>query len=1556
MKKRMLSALLALCMMLTMVPTVAFAVEDGSDQTIPPVENVLINEDGAGKIDETSKVDETGETDANAPTEQVTPIDVSLVVGDKNELLEGQGEGEEGHIWTLSEGGDKYVTLKTYTGKNAHYVQVTGISGGSATLTHTWGTGGENKEVYNITVKGFTVADALEQIFAKLADTVALPDGMNSLDATFTLNAYKYGSTMPKRWEIDSNFSPISLEATLDPGGNPVQLTPVNQEDTSIDLNQENRWFTCYVISFDDPDGEGNLESNDIICFRVWESKITFYYMTDFETYPITEVPENELAAATTITVSGEVAPPLTDPAAYIKETEVKYDTLQDALDAAEEGQTVVLCKNLTDVAVTVATANLTLDLDGHTLSGQKHPALGEPGSGSDPQPGTTTPAAITIGSNATGAGEADQPQIESFTLKNGIVSVGTGLRLYNDLKNLTVQDVVFKDNFASNATQTVAGSAVHWEDGSPRDTVPGSSATFERCDFLDNGSYYGNSGAAQGGAVMIANVEKVSFTDCAFTGNESRGLTQDGKPNGVGGAVYLGYCGSAYFNDCTFKENTMDGSSGGGAIHTMYCGNTRFTGCTFTDNHSEGGAGGAVALTYSTEEAQNIFEACTFTGNTAANSGGAIWISEADVTLGEDCIVTENSASAGGAMMLQGDVDAVVNCDLSDNSATQYNGGAILVYGQVCLTVNGNLTDNKAASSGGAIYAKWTQDSATGAVSTPKISINGNVTENSCAGDGGAVYSNIANIIVNGTVIGNTANGNGGGVYSFNGAPEYYLSTVDLTNASVYNNTAKTAGADIYHTGGTLKISKVGSNWILDDCNHLISGWYSDDEGTRWSDNAPTDAFTGFIEGVATITQPVSLIAAHGAGAESARTVTITPADIVIYTGGTGYGGVTVNEDGIIVSDPTESGLPEPGYHLELSPDVESWLQEQTQDQGAEDLSQYLTFTYQGTDGQDGTTSREWNLHNAGIYDADAETGATTRYVYTLDPATVGGESIPVRILYFEDINANGKYDVGETIRENDDFLMDENIVYNTYAMTINPGELDQGQIKAKLNVNGQVIECNVAIGTGDLMVKSVDEPEYTNIAAEQNDVSGDNIVAVPNETVNYYVNDSEVKVENTDNRVQLLVDDVSNSEEFNNALGEAATKKVTGLDNVKFATQYLDLVDTANGNAVVTLGDEQKLTLYWPVPSNAADDSAFHIVHYTDMDRTNVTDADALDTAAFKTQEGERVPIGGKDYIKFETGSFSPFVLVYEGKSGSTGGTTRYTLTYESNGGTEYDSERYTRNTVVELDKAPTREGYTFTGWYADEDLEERITEIKMTSDKTVYAGWEITGIPEWLNGDDHFAYVIGYEDGTVRPASNISRAEVATIFFRLLDPEIRDENLTDENMFADVSKGVWYNQAISTMTALGIVNGRTDMTFEPDAPITRAEFAAICARFDTNKRDGDSNFTDIFGHWAEAEIERAATLGWINGYEDGTFRPDAEITRAEAMTLINRVLQRLPETADDLLDDMTTWPDCQPNAWYYLAVQEATNSHDFERKDDGVHESWTELTENTDWEQYQ
>ena len=224
-----------------------------------------------------------------------------------------------------------------------------------------------------------------------------------------------------------------------------------------------------------------------------------------------------------------------------------------------------------------------------------------------------------------------------------------------------------------------------------------------------------------------------------------------------------------------------------------------------------------------------------------------------------------------------------------------------------------------------------------------------------------------------------------------------------------------------------------------------------------------------------------------------------------------------------------------------------------------------------------------------------------------------------------------------------------------------------------------------------------------------------------------------------------------------------------------------------------------------------------------------------------------------------------------------------------------------------------------------------------------------------PDLLNDDDHFAYVIGYKDGYVRPYGLISRAETTTIFFRLLKNTVRDGNLLTSNTYTDVPDNYWANTAISTMTGLGIVQGRSSTTFDPQAPITRAQFAAICARFDTGTSSGTQTFSDISGHWAEKYIQRAAELGWIKGFEDGTFRPDTYITRAQAMTMINRVLNRIPEETSDLLSNMNVWPDCTTNDWFYLAVQEATNSHDFKHKA-GNYETWTGMNADPNWTRYE
>ena len=220
--------------------------------------------------------------------------------------------------------------------------------------------------------------------------------------------------------------------------------------------------------------------------------------------------------------------------------------------------------------------------------------------------------------------------------------------------------------------------------------------------------------------------------------------------------------------------------------------------------------------------------------------------------------------------------------------------------------------------------------------------------------------------------------------------------------------------------------------------------------------------------------------------------------------------------------------------------------------------------------------------------------------------------------------------------------------------------------------------------------------------------------------------------------------------------------------------------------------------------------------------------------------------------------------------------------------------------------------------------------------------------------LNTEDHYAYIVGYEDGSVQPEGDITRAEVATIFFRLLTDESRNEFWSQTNDYTDVPADAWYNNAVSTLSNAGIIDGYEDGTFKPDGNITRAEFATIAVRFFEATYDGGDLFSDIAGHWAQDYINEAANAGIVDGYPDGTFRPQQYITRAEAMTMVNRTIDRHPD-ADHLLDDMIVWPDNPETAWYYEQVQEATNSHEYTMNTDdeqNPYEIWTELLPNRDW----
>ena len=750
--------------------------------------------------------------------------------------------------------------------------------------------------------------------------------------------------------------------------------------------------------------------------------------------------------------------------------------------------------------------------------------------------------------------------------------------------------------------------------------------------------------------------------------------------------------------------------------------------------------------------------------------------------------------------------------------------------------------------------------------------------------------------------------------------------------------------------------------------------------------------------------------------------TVTITPANITIYTGGDGYSGVT-DGDGNVIPGTETSGLPEPGYFITLPASVRSWLESKDVGSTGQDLSGKLKFTYNvpGSDGEQVT--REWILTYVGVHDNDSN-------VYSMAPTT---NTPAVRLAFKDPVT-------GEAIKSDKILEMSENSVCGTYNMTIDPGELDQSEVKAVLTVDDDSITCQTKVDTGTLTIRSVvnQENNTNSIVTDGNTVDADTITAVADENVTYYVNDSEVKVENENDRVQLLVDGVSNSPDFNKAMGEDAVAKVNAalgelgegntLSNAAYDLAYMDLVDTQNGNTVVTMGEDQSLTIYWPVPEDAAEDSAFHVVHYTGMDRENTVDADKLSAqdADVKTGEGivDKVTIGDGDqeYVKFTTSSFSPFALVYEkapdpvasldvtktltavngktpGSSVSVGDTLTYTITVTNNGNVDLTNVTVTDTmsngrtvTWVNLPDGVTNENgtLTITSLAAGTSVELTATYKVLRADASsnLVNTAKVTGTnpgdpgnpvtdevqtpetpvnpyhppirppvdpdkPE-LNTEDHYAYIVGYEDGSVQPEGDITRAEVATIFFRLLTDESRNEYWSQTNPYSDVSADDWFNNAVSTLTNAGVLDGYEDGTFKPNGNITRAEFATITARFFEATYDGENLFPDIEGHWAQDYINEAANAGIVNGYEDGTFRPQQYITRAEAVTMVNRTIERHPD-ADHLLDDMIVWPDNPETAWYYEQIQEATNSHEYTMNTDdeqNPYEIWTNLLPNRDW----
>ena len=619
------------------------------------------------------------------------------------------------------------------------------------------------------------------------------------------------------------------------------------------------------------------------------------------------------------------------------------------------------------------------------------------------------------------------------------------------------------------------------------------------------------------------------------------------------------------------------------------------------------------------------------------------------------------------------------------------------------------------------------------------------------------------------------------------------------------------------------------------------------------------------------------------------AGSITITPANNTIYTGGKGYESVIGNEGATGVPS---TGLPETGYYIELPTALDAALKEalEVDERTTLDLSDYLTFLYDDGNG----TTRTWKLERYDDKEGNTSQTSEGRYIYRILPDGTSG--IAVRLQFTD----------GGEITTDDIFALSESNLYQTYSMTIYAGDLNQDLVQAVLDWpdDKDAPHHDVTVGSGELTVRGITDADgeatTTEIVETAPESEVNNVTAVIDTDTKLYINESSLEVADTDS-VELLVDSVVSTAVQD--LKDSAVEQVDAITNGHEAQfYYLDLVDTDNGNAVVTTND-QPVTLFFPYPEGTDADTEFHIVHYVDQDRDEsaekeldgVNSGEDFTIQVYSADDATYRLENTAQGIQITVNSFSPFGLFWEEDSGSSGGHT-------GGGGSSRPSR-------------PT------------------------------------------LNTEDHYSYIIGYSDGTLQPYGTITRGEVATIFFRLLTDDSREEWWSQVNDYSDCNSDLWCNNAISTLSNMGIIDGFSDGTFRPYAKITRAQFAKIAVGFfETTREDYQGYFTDVdIDAWYTEYVEAAARVGLIEGFNDGTFRPNTNITRAQACVIVNRALGRAPDE-DRLLDEdeMITWPDNNPDDWFYADMQEATNSHDYTWttvSGDKV-ENWTDKLPQRDW----
>ena len=839
-------------------------------------------------------------------------------------------------------------------------------------------------------------------------------------------------------------------------------------------------------------------------------------------------------------------------------------------------------------------------------------------------------------------------------------------------------------------------------------------------------------------------------------------------------------------------------------------------------------------------------------------------------------------------------------------------------------------------------------------------------------------------------------------------GIPDKYEYTLTYdANGGKFYPIGDTSGQDTYSVkkaAGTYTLAEelpeevIGPMYSqpVDKGKVLFAGWTtekpeSDDVG-RIYQAGDTDV-PATITSVEIVNGDVTVFAVWGYdededGVADINEVVITPADIAIYTGGSNYKGDIVDENGDELTGSDEyNGFPEPGFYITLPTALNNQLQGGAT--GPVDLSKVLSFVYEA-EGQPGKT---WTLQ---MYNPKSPSNiAFSKYVYRMIPAK---DQEPVR-LQIEGDDGPISNDKLENFGTNN--------LFETYTMSIYGGDVKTDAVKAQLTISGVIQSCDIYVDSGVLTVRGTTESaETVAINDSTNDANGFQATAAGSN--NYYINGSNIEVAAQD--VHLLTDELTGGQEQLNQLQEKAedalnSAGITETDGLTYDFMYLDLVDSSNGNAYVTMQGTDAVTIHWPMPTNA-DPETIHVVHFDGLDRNYTDVAGSIETCKTSVLGTDRDEDGN---ITFTTRTFSPFALVYETKDPGTGPDTDPDDDkddddhYTGGGGNDNDSDP-TGNLSIELDVNGGDDSFTFTVYLTDKDGDDlknnfyfngdftgtigsgdEITleggdkivirnlpegtryeviietadgytyvidgeegiirtgtnEAEFTATRTVpLADPSVTGVSRWLNVTDHIAYLTGYPGGAFGPDNSMTRAEVAQMFYALLN----NKNVTITKTFPDVPANAWYATAVNTLASLGMVSGDANGNYRPNDPITRAEFCVIALAFAYEPDNAVCYFSDVSrSDWFYTYVAQAASYGWIGGYTNGNFGPNDRITRAQVTTIVNNMLGRAADR-DYVIDhqaDLVQFTDLTRAHWGYFQIMEATNAHDY-TKSNGT-ENW-------------